>query len=193
MKSYYSIFFLERELKTNRSLIYKSLIKNGYSAFSLEIMEYCEPDKVINREQYYLDLLNPEYNILTTAGSSLGRKHSEDTKVKLRAIALAPKRKELLKILHANEELQAKRLERLKVYNASEKHKEHLEKLSFSTENIERLLRYSKSLAKRVEVLDTDTSEKTVYPSVSEAARAIGCTSSSIFTAFQRQKEKGID
>lgn len=37
------------------------------------------------REQYYLDLLKPEYNILTKAGSSLGFKHSEDTLAKFRA------------------------------------------------------------------------------------------------------------
>ena len=32
---------------------------------------------VIEREQYYLDLLCPEYNILKIAGSSAGHKHSD--------------------------------------------------------------------------------------------------------------------
>lgn len=36
------------------------------------------------REQYYIDSLNPEYNILKMAGSRLGHKHSEETKAKLR-------------------------------------------------------------------------------------------------------------
>jgi group I intron endonuclease len=55
--------------------IYKSLVKHGYSNFTLEILEYCEPENAIKREQYYLDLLKPEYNILKVAkrGSSLGR------------------------------------------------------------------------------------------------------------------------
>jgi hypothetical protein len=39
-----------------------------------EILEYCEPSKVLEREQYYIDLLKPEYNILKTAG--LGNTHS---------------------------------------------------------------------------------------------------------------------
>jgi group I intron endonuclease len=40
-------------------LISRALSKYGYSNFKLEILEYCEPDKVFSREQYYLDLLNP--------------------------------------------------------------------------------------------------------------------------------------
>ena len=40
--------------------------------FMLEILEYCDPDMVIEREQYYIDTLKPEYNILKTAGSLKG-------------------------------------------------------------------------------------------------------------------------
>lgn len=58
------------------SLIARALIKYGYSNFQLEILEYCEPSNCIDREQYYIDLLKPEYNILKTAGSKLGSKHS---------------------------------------------------------------------------------------------------------------------
>nr|YP_010121889.1 GIY-YIG endonuclease [Monilinia fructicola]QRF72265.1 GIY-YIG endonuclease [Monilinia fructicola] len=61
-------------------MIYRSLIKNGYSNFKLEILEYCEIDVVIEREQYYLDRFKPEYNILKVAGSLRGFKHSEATK-----------------------------------------------------------------------------------------------------------------
>lgn len=44
-------------------MIYRALLKNGYSNFQLEILEYCEPNLVLEREQYYLNLLNPDYNI----------------------------------------------------------------------------------------------------------------------------------
>lgn len=47
-------------------------------------MEYCDKKETIIREQYFLDLIKPEYNILKIAGSPLGFKHSEDTKAKLR-------------------------------------------------------------------------------------------------------------
>jgi group I intron endonuclease len=49
----------------------------------LEILEYCTKENAISREQYYLDLLNPEYNILKIAGSRLGFKHSEETLLKM--------------------------------------------------------------------------------------------------------------
>jgi hypothetical protein len=45
---------------------------------------YCERTDAIEREQYYIDLLAPEYNILKTAGSSLGYKHTEETLAKLK-------------------------------------------------------------------------------------------------------------
>lgn len=70
--SYLSLF-------QNNSLIYKSLLKYGHSNFSLEILEYCDKDILITREQYYLNTLKPEYNVLKIARSSLGFKHSTET------------------------------------------------------------------------------------------------------------------
>ena len=67
--------------------INKALLKYGYFPFSLEIMEYCDATKAVvlaEQEQYYLDLLKPEYNILKVAGSSLGFKHSPETIAKLK-------------------------------------------------------------------------------------------------------------
>ena len=63
--------------------IYKAILKYGYSNFSLEILEYCDIKDIISREQYFLDLLNPEYNSLKIAGSSLGFNHSEESKQKM--------------------------------------------------------------------------------------------------------------
>jgi NUMOD1 domain len=54
----------------------------------LEILEYCDTDNLLKREQYYLDNLKPEYNILKIAGSVLGFKHSESTKKLLRITRL---------------------------------------------------------------------------------------------------------
>lgn len=38
---------------------------------------------MLKREQYYIDLLNPEYNILKIAGNLLGFKHSKETLAKM--------------------------------------------------------------------------------------------------------------
>ena len=51
-------------------LINKALVKYGYSNFSLEILEYCDPALAISREQYYIDLLKPIYNLAKVAGST---------------------------------------------------------------------------------------------------------------------------
>lgn len=64
--------------------IARALVKYGYSGFKLEILEYCEPELAIVKEQYYIDLIKPEYNILKTAGSSLGYKHTEETMSKMK-------------------------------------------------------------------------------------------------------------
>lgn len=59
---------------------------NKYSWQDLEcsIVEECEREKLIEREQYYIDTLNPWFNICKVAGNCLGKKHSEETKIKLR-------------------------------------------------------------------------------------------------------------
>ena len=83
MRGYFNISFLESELKKGRSTIYGALLKHGYSNFKLDILEYCDPEEILVREQFYLDLYSPEYNILKTAGSLLGFKHSSETKAKM--------------------------------------------------------------------------------------------------------------
>jgi group I intron endonuclease len=59
---YYSLGSLKREVKGS-IIIYRALLKYGYSNFSLHTLEYCEKDVLIEREQYYMDLIKPEYNI----------------------------------------------------------------------------------------------------------------------------------
>lgn len=63
--------------------ICKALLKDDYSNFSLSILEYCESNKCLEREQYYIDLFKPEYNILQITGLSLGYKHTEEAIAKI--------------------------------------------------------------------------------------------------------------
>jgi group I intron endonuclease len=64
------------------------LLLYSSSKFTLEILEYCEASEVIKREQHYLDLLKPEYNILIVAGSSQGYKHDDEALAKISAAKL---------------------------------------------------------------------------------------------------------
>jgi group I intron endonuclease len=85
LSSYFSVSNLKAEITRSRSVIYRSLLKYGYSNFLLEILEYCESSHVILREQHYLNLLKPDYNILKFAASSRGLKPSKETKAKISA------------------------------------------------------------------------------------------------------------
>jgi len=90
LSQYFSFRFLKKEIQRNKSIISNSLLKYGYNNFSLDILEYCEPSLLIKREQYYLDTLKPEYNILKIAGSRLGSKHSPETLLKFKERRLSP-------------------------------------------------------------------------------------------------------
>jgi group I intron endonuclease len=58
--------------------------KYGQEAFEFKILEECKVDDLIQREQWYFDNYNPEFNVSMTAGSPLGIKRSEETKEKLK-------------------------------------------------------------------------------------------------------------
>jgi hypothetical protein len=75
---------LNKKIDIYNSRIYRALLKYGYHNFNLEILEYCDKKSLISREQYYIDLLKPKYNICKTAGSMLGFKHSLETLLKLK-------------------------------------------------------------------------------------------------------------
>jgi hypothetical protein len=78
-KNYFNISYL----KHKESLVFSSaLIKYSYSNFSITILEICDISELVTREQYYFDILKPEYNTLKIAGSSLNQKHTEETKYK---------------------------------------------------------------------------------------------------------------
>lgn len=94
LRDYFSPKWLMKESLKNNSIIYRALLKNGYSNFRLEILEYHpllfpegkwkEKDIIIERENYYFDVLKPTYNICLVAGSSLGRVTKDSTRFKLK-------------------------------------------------------------------------------------------------------------
>lgn len=58
--------------------------KYGLNDLKFEVIEKLEWNKsVVEREQYYIDLLNPQMNVLKYAGSTYGRKVSDETRLKL--------------------------------------------------------------------------------------------------------------
>lgn len=70
------------------SKFYNCVRKHGWYNFRFGILEYINLDKLrmdkreirrakFDREQYYLDMMNPTLNILKIAGYNLGYKHTE--------------------------------------------------------------------------------------------------------------------
>ena len=75
---------MQNYLKNSKSLIYNAILKHGHSNFSLTILEYCEPEQCLEKEDFYLSSEKHEYNIAKKAGAPMsGRKHSEETKQKI--------------------------------------------------------------------------------------------------------------
>lgn len=125
-------------------LIHKSLLKYGYSAFNLYILEYCHVDTLISREQYFLDLIKPELNILTVAGSTRGYKHKPETIAKFKSRKKSP------------EELNKLRLH-LKKLNSVQFTKEFRSILNEATANFNRLTKSKKIFIKNIETGEIST------------------------------------
>lgn len=68
--------------------LYRAISKYGTSNFVYLVLQTCERDEnpCLGLEQHYLDLDQPEYNILKLAGSSQGFKHSDETIANLKKI-----------------------------------------------------------------------------------------------------------
>jgi group I intron endonuclease len=74
----------------------RSWNKYGEDAFAFEVLELVLiPDLLTAREQYWFDTLNPfgkrGFNIAPIAGSNLGKRHTHETREKLRQIHLGMK------------------------------------------------------------------------------------------------------
>jgi len=57
--------------------------KYGIENIYFECLELCKKENLVKREQYYIDTLNPFYNIAKIAGSTLGTKMTEEQRSKL--------------------------------------------------------------------------------------------------------------
>ena len=124
---------------------------------------------MIEREQYYIDTLNPEYNILKIAGSPLGYIHSEETIAKFKARLRTP-------------EQTAKLQEHLAKHNASKEQR---------VKARERMLAINEKKAIKVEVTDVRTQITTTYTSMRKAAEGLSTDFKALQYNERVQKEKG--
>lgn len=74
--------------KLNRGIHHSPYLQNAYNKHSKQgfifiILEECNPEELLTKEQYYLDTFKPEYNICKIAYSNLGRKVSKQGKINI--------------------------------------------------------------------------------------------------------------
>ena len=165
-KNYYNYNYLV-DPKRNM-LIHKALLKYGYSVFKLDILEFCNKDEVIVREQHYLDSLKPEYNILKKAGSSIGFVHSEYTITKFRET-----RKN--KVYSDKEKA---RISKLHLYRSSESRQK----------DRERLIEFNIAKSHPIEIINVFSSQKTFYSSIRQAASELNVAHTSIRRAINGKR-----
>jgi len=139
----------------------------------LEIIEYCDPENCIPREQFYIDLLKPEYNILPKAGSNLGFKHSEETLNKMRGRIFSIET--LAKMSIARKGNKNAMFGRIGI--------KHPMYGKLKPEG-------SGRPSQKISVLDTLTNKKTVFDSIGSAAEAIGIKQSRISMYFINNQKK---
>lgn len=69
----------------------RSFVKHGEGVFYVQALAFCDSRDLLKFEQFYIDMLLPEFNMCPTAGSCLGRTLSEETKNKMREKAIGRK------------------------------------------------------------------------------------------------------
>lgn len=70
--------------KHHSPILQNSWNKHGEDAFLFAIVEIIQDSlELVKREQYYLDLWNPRYNVCKLAGSPLGIKHTYQAKMNM--------------------------------------------------------------------------------------------------------------
>lgn len=77
------------DLKTQRHhspAMQNAYNKYGLEVFVFEVLEYCKKSDCISREQYYLDLLKPDYNCCKVAGSTRGVAASDFQKARAKEV-----------------------------------------------------------------------------------------------------------
>nr|YP_009261996.1 GIY-YIG endonuclease [Chrysoporthe austroafricana]YP_009262146.1 GIY-YIG endonuclease [Chrysoporthe cubensis]AMX22071.1 GIY-YIG endonuclease [Chrysoporthe austroafricana]AMX22221.1 GIY-YIG endonuclease [Chrysoporthe cubensis] len=86
MRNYLNKAFLRSKQNFNMPIT-KALLKYDYSNFTLYILEYVKAESLTVRETFYITHLIPYYNVLKEGYSSLGYKHTEETKKLLSELA----------------------------------------------------------------------------------------------------------
>ena len=62
------------------TMLQRAFNKYGEAGLTFSVLEYCDKDCLLEREQYFIDKLNPKYNIARMAGRQTGYKFTDEQK-----------------------------------------------------------------------------------------------------------------
>lgn len=185
LSQYYRLSYIDSQLSKSKSRILCALLKYGYTNFQLEILEYCTAENSLNREQYYIDLLKPEYNINPVSISRFGTKHSIESREKMSKSAQGRKHSEQTKdlISHLSKGInnpnfgKTQSKETKALISAARLGKSFISELAKA--------KMSENNGTAIRVLNITTNETYIYPSIKKAAEAIGISQPALSLRFK--------
>jgi L-fucose mutarotase/ribose pyranase (RbsD/FucU family) len=194
-----------------------ALLKYGHSNFTLEILEYCDKNTVIDRENHYFHLFKPEYNVAKLAGQPPKLEYTSEIKKKisdtlkeyykdpenLKTSSLVQKGHNLIVIDIINNNVtefhaikaaaKVLNIDRRIITKALKSDLEIviLDRYIFkSIGNLQDLKIKDQVSSKSLNVLDLETNMKTTYLSISSAAEALNVYPQSLSTYLRNKTSK---
>lgn len=156
------------------SPIHRSMAKYGEDNFTLEIIDFADTyDELKEKEKYWIKQYNSTdksigYNLTEGGDGTFGRKHSEDTKEKIRQKAIGRKVSEETK----------KKMSETRLGKCSDKQREHLLKLTVGQ-------------SKKIYQYDTDFNLIGEYNSIKEASKITGIDRNTIGRQLKKEVNPG--
>jgi len=161
------------------TILQRAINKYGLESFNFYILEYYPGFvhkenfkeahlKLLELETYYIQLLKPRYNILQQGGSSLGYKHTEETKLNMK-LNYSVIRKEVIGNLNKGKTLSLETKQLMSV-NSKLKYLDAAYKEAFIQKNKDNLFK-----GKALVVLDLKLNVVSEYESVLAASKIFKC------------------
>ena len=144
--------------------------------------EYCDKEKLIEREQFFLDSLNPSYNILKQAYSLEGYKHTAETIEALKDREFSQEHRDNLSKAATGRTFSEESLVKL-----SQSIREYRKDNSLTPEALSNIKqKTTEREGVPVKLINQETGEETVFETQTDAGSFLGITRQAIKNAVNR-------